>query len=146
MIPQRKLRTGFTLVALLVVIAIIGVLVALLLPAVQAAREASRRINCQNNLRQFGLALTNYETVLGKLPAGVEATFPTPNPADTQFRATAYTLLLPYFEQLAVADRYDFSQSFFLQKVELHQVKVQFFCTRERLRNCRLVLTITARS
>jgi prepilin-type N-terminal cleavage/methylation domain-containing protein/prepilin-type processing-associated H-X9-DG protein len=66
----REQRAGFTLVELLVVIAIIGVLVALLLPAVQAAREAARRSQCTNNIRQFALASLNYEDVYKTLPAG----------------------------------------------------------------------------
>jgi prepilin-type N-terminal cleavage/methylation domain-containing protein/prepilin-type processing-associated H-X9-DG protein len=127
--PHRVLtgRRGFTLVELLVVIAIIGVLVALLLPAVQAAREASRRAACGNNLRQFGLALLNYESARRELPAGAAATFPTDNPLDGVITATANALLLPYFEEMAVAAEYEYDKLFVLQSPRLYRTEIPTF-------------------
>ncbi len=95
---RRKARLGFTLVELLVVIAIIGILVALLLPAVQAAREAARRISCQNNLKQYGIATHNYHDANKKLPQGMVLD------QLWSFRA----LLLPFYEQGNLNDRIPF--------------------------------------
>ena len=101
---QRSAHRGFTLVELLVVIAIIGVLVALLLPAVQAAREAARRMSCTNNLKQLGLASLNYETALGHLPRG--STIPGPNISATGKNGVSWLVaILPYAEQGNLSDQ-----------------------------------------
>ena len=89
-----RFRRGFTLIELLVVIAIIGILVALLLPAVQSAREAARRAQCVNNLKQLGIALHNFHDVQGYLPTSHRPAGLTNLP-----RNAGLTLLLPYFEQ-----------------------------------------------
>jgi prepilin-type N-terminal cleavage/methylation domain-containing protein len=96
-------RRAFTLVELLVVIAIIGVLVSLLLPAVQAAREAARRTQCVNNMKQFGIAVHSYHDAKKKLPSSVR-----PFAAST-IRAGAFVLMLPYLERSDLFDQYDFN-------------------------------------
>ncbi len=94
-------RSGFTLVELLVVIAIIGIMVGLLLPAVQAAREAARRMQCGNNLKQIGLAFHNYESSYKKLP-------PSRIEIDTpwKFHAGWQVMTLPYLEETALFELY----------------------------------------
>jgi prepilin-type N-terminal cleavage/methylation domain-containing protein/prepilin-type processing-associated H-X9-DG protein len=97
-------RRGFTLVELLVVIAIIGILVGLLLPAVQAAREAARRMQCTNNLKQWALAAHNYESTFKSLPSGRL------EPALGGFRWSMNASLTPYIEQGNVYNLTDFSR------------------------------------
>ncbi|MDR1493941.1 MAG: DUF1559 domain-containing protein [Planctomycetaceae bacterium] len=92
---QSLIRRAFTLVELLVVIAVIGVLIALLLPAVQAAREAARRMQCSNNLKQMGLAVHNFHDSKNGLPPIVVFTW----------RPSIYMLLYPYLEQQALYDK-----------------------------------------
>ena len=103
-------RRGFTLIELLVVIAIIAVLIALLLPAVQQAREAARRTQCKNNLKQMGLAMHNYHDTFNRLPTSGEgtnwnnSTWPT-----VFFPVSFFAAILPQIEQTAVAANWDFS-------------------------------------
>ncbi len=92
-------RRGFTLIELLVVTAIIAILIALLLPAVQQAREAARRTQCRNHLKQIALAMHNYHDVANRLPPGF----------DNQLKS-AFTAALPYIDQANAYNKYDFSR------------------------------------
>ena len=109
-------RKGFTLVELLVVIAIIGILVGLLLPAVQAAREAARRIQCGNNLKQMGLALQNYESAFRTFPPGFisRVTGPWPGGGNTPIPEigpgwSMFGLILPQLEQANLHNNINFN-------------------------------------
>lgn len=107
-------RLGFTLVELLVVIAIIGILISLLLPAVQAAREAARRMQCSNQIKQITLAILNYDNQLQRLPASGIVDDAARNGAYPVFQPRSgkmfswVTLLLPFIEQQPLHDQFDF--------------------------------------
>jgi prepilin-type N-terminal cleavage/methylation domain-containing protein len=107
-------RRGFTLIELLVVIAIIAVLIALLLPAVQSAREAARRIQCTNNMKQLGLAFANYESANAVFPLGAMSGTTGPGNsgwgAETSNNIVSWVgLTLPYWEQTAVYNSINFA-------------------------------------
>lgn len=117
---------GFTLVELLVVIAIIGVLVALLLPAVQAAREAARRISCQNNVKNLALAVLNYENQRNELPAGTDAERLRVGALQSElvnlYSGTQFSWVvrvLPFVEQQALYDQFDFERTAFDQDLSM---------------------------
>ncbi|MCY2989921.1 MAG: DUF1559 domain-containing protein [Planctomycetota bacterium] len=105
----RAQRAAFTLVELLVVIAIIGILVALLLPAIQSAREASRRSQCGNNLKQLGLGFHNFHDVLRQFPAGSLGAY---NWTCGPQSIGPLVMLLPYIEQATLFDKFDINQNF----------------------------------
>jgi prepilin-type N-terminal cleavage/methylation domain-containing protein len=110
---RRRGHSAFTLIELLVVIAIIGVLIALLLPAVQAAREAARRAQCSNNMKQIGIALHNYHDAFGSFPASIWRTqdssaWPGARPTRPQLHSWV-AMVLPQLEQSPIANAINYS-------------------------------------
>ncbi len=123
---MKRRRPGFTLIELLVVIAIIGVLIALLLPAVQAAREAARRIQCTNNLKQMGLGLHNYE--------GTWAMFPPSCTLLTTATSNTYSVharILPFMEQSTMYNAINFLIDYTNQSTITQTVVSSFVCPSE---------------
>lgn len=116
MVRKRRDKRGFTLVELLVVIAIIGILIALLLPAVQAAREAARRSQCTNHLKQMGLALHNHHDTYQRFPPGVandQAPFGdlTAGARVKNWGTSWLVYILPFVEQKALYDKWEFANN-----------------------------------
>lgn len=123
-------KTGFTLVELLVVIAIIGILVGLLLPAVQAAREAARRMQCSNNLKQLGLALHNYHDAYRKFPRGtytaqIGGCGGVPN--HEAHGNSPLTMILPFMEQTPLYNSWDFTRGYPCNLAKTFQAKIPTF-------------------
>ncbi len=126
-----RARIGFTLIELLVVIAIIGLLIGLLMPAVQKAREAANRVSCANNLKQIGLAMHHYHVNYHKLPP--RALLAGPADANQTAGATWAVLLMPFMEQDNLYRQWDLSKRFYDQNdlARLTGVK-NYFCPTRR--------------
>jgi prepilin-type N-terminal cleavage/methylation domain-containing protein/prepilin-type processing-associated H-X9-DG protein len=110
MIMHKAILRAFTLIELLVVIFVIGILSALLLPAVQAARESARRVQCTNNLKQLGIAMHNYNSVMGRLPIGrmgLNYTYPIVVTPSLNRRTWAFSIM-PFIEQISVFQSVNF--------------------------------------
>jgi prepilin-type processing-associated H-X9-DG protein len=99
--------TAFTLVELMVVVAVLALMVALMMPAIQASRESSRAINCRNNLKQIGTAIANYESVYKTLPKGAEGRFDRTLSPATMYGFSWWVLVLPFLEQDAIVSELD---------------------------------------
>jgi prepilin-type N-terminal cleavage/methylation domain-containing protein/prepilin-type processing-associated H-X9-DG protein len=146
----RRCKSAFTLVELLIVIAIIGVLVALLLPAVQAAREASRRIQCASQIKQLALATLQYEGVHKRLPPSGLAQVRQEDPFKEDIIFDPYggipqfswvILLLPHLEQAALASQFDDSRQVFFQKNNPQNVRLaSLVCPSDDLNSSSLQL------
>ena len=108
-------RRAFTLVELLVVIAIIGILIALLLPAVQAAREAARRSQCTNNMKQIGLAMHNYHDTYKKFPNGAVLHITGPTMAGVSPYVSAFASILPFIEQESLQNLWNMNRPWYGQ-------------------------------
>ena len=144
---NRARRLGFTLVELLVVIAIIGILIGLLLPAINAARESGRRAACLNNIKQLGLALNNHLSTLGHFPPGMAVT---PNYA-SQYASREYSIwneatqtgpsnngaswmlyILPFMEYHDIYDHWDFQHSVLVNQALAQTDIKEFYCPSRR--------------
>ncbi len=131
---RKPFQAAFTLVELLVVIAVIGILIALLLPAVQAAREAARRTQCANNLKQLGLALHNYHAAHRMFPFGALGFDKETAQGNGQASTPMIVHLLPFVEQSSVFGQYDFSAHSVHQKQELGSYQPVFHCPSDTAR------------
>ena len=124
-------RKGFTLVELLVVIAVIGILIGLLLPAVQKAREAANRLSCANNLKQISLAMHHYHVDYGKLPP--RARLAGPSDANNGAGATWAVLIMPYLEQDNLYNQWNLSGRYYDQNETARRASVRiYFCPTRR--------------
>lgn len=138
-----RTSAGFTLVELLVVIAIIGILVALLLPAVQAAREAARRAQCINNLKQIGLALHNHESAMRAFPSGANVKMPYPMASKYSALQEAVNgkdgsswivRILPHIEEQALYEQWDFTKNVTGNRLVAETDIMTFYCPSRRNR------------